>query len=375
MRLTRTGVAILIGSLAVVALGLALGVDLLTGMGVAGLVALTLAVITVLEPPRIDVTRNVWPPEVDRGSPAQVNLQFLGTTTRRPRAFTVIETVAGQRRVAALPKIGGGQVLSLPYDLDTSRRGKVVTGPLVLRRNDPMGLVVAERNVGSTASVSVRPRRHPIRMLPSGRLRDLEGPTREVSQGTASFHQLREYVPGDDLRHIHWRSTARTGTMVVKHLVDTTRPEVVVVVDNRQHAVSEDDFEGVVEVAASIVHAAETDGFPTLLLFADGSNEAGSDGLPVPHIERLTDVVRTEHDSMHEMAQSIRGRGRSLVFVTGELPAPELQLVGELSRRFSPAYLVSVVAERSAPFISPPGVVGVAVANAAEFAVEWATVR
>ena len=108
----------------------------------------------------------------------------------------------------------------------------------------------------------MRPRRHPLGLLPSGRLRDLEGPTREVSKGTASFHQLREYVPGDDMRHIHWRTSARTGTLMVKQLVDTTRPEIVVIVDNRLSAVDADDFEEVVEVAASILAGGRGRGLP-----------------------------------------------------------------------------------------------------------------
>jgi len=48
-------------------------------------------------------------------------------------------------------------------------------------------------------------------MVPAGRARDLDGPTFDSSpQGSAAFHTLRDYVPGDERRHIHWRSTART---------------------------------------------------------------------------------------------------------------------------------------------------------------------
>ena len=302
-------------------------------------------------------------------------LQLRGRSHRRARPFSVIETVGGERRIAPLPRIRFGEVLPLHYPVDTSRRGKLVAGPLVLRRTDPLGLLVAERLVGGTCAVSVRPRRHHIRMLPSGRIRDLEGPTREVSQGSASFHQLREYVPGDDLRHIHWRTSARTGTLVVKQMVDTTRPEVVVIVDNRAVAVEPDDFEAVVEIAASVLHAAETDGFPTQLLFTDGHNERGTDGLPIAHIERLTEVTRSDDVSMDEMAHGLRGRGRSLVFVTGELPSADLNLVSQVARRFSPAYVVSVVGRRRWPFVPPPGVIGLPCTGAEAFVAEWSARR
>ena len=169
-------------------------------------------------------------------------------------------------------------------------------------------------------------------MLPSGRLRDLEGPTREVSKGSASFHQLREYVPGDDMRHIHWRTTARTGTMIVKQLVDTTRPEIVVIVDNRRRAVGADDFEEVVDIAATVLQAAEDDGFPTLLLFADGANEPGSDGLPVPFLDRLTGVTAERRGLAHGAVPGAPCARRSLVYVTGEVGAEDISVIARIAQ-------------------------------------------
>lgn len=375
MRLTRNGWALIGAAAVLTAVGLALGVGSLVGVAGACVVALVAAALSVMEAPQVDVERSAHPVEVDRGSPSTVTLRFLGTSRHRSRPFTAIETVGGTKRAARLPAVDTGEVFPLDYELDTSRRGTVVTGPLALVRTDPLGLLVAERRVGGTTSVAVRPRRHHLRMLPSGRMRDLEGPTRERSQGTATFHQLREYVPGDDLRHIHWRTTARTGELIVKEMVDTTRPELVVVLDNRAGVISDEDFEAAVEIAASILHAAETDGFPTQLIFADGANETGTDGLPIPSIDRLTEVQRTDDDSMEQLAGALRGRGRSLAFVTGELPAPDLHLVGSMAQRFSPAYLVSVTGERRGPLVTPPGLVGVACRDGAQFASEWAALR
>ena len=67
---------------------------------------------------------------------------------------------------------------------------------------------------------------------------------------------LREYVPGDDPRLIHWMTTARTGTLMVKEHVELRRPEFTVVLDTAHHVATPDDFEEAVDVAASIaVHA------------------------------------------------------------------------------------------------------------------------
>jgi uncharacterized protein (DUF58 family) len=208
-------------------------------------------------------------------------------------------------------------------------------------------------------------------MLPSGRWRDLEGPTREISRGTATFHQLRDYVPGDDLRHVHWRATARTGDLVVREHVDTTKPEVVVILDNRARAMTADDFEEGVDVGASVLDAADRAGFPTRLVLADAGQEGDDDRAGLPHLDRLTAVRQTEGRSLRELADALRARGRSLLVVTGTLDAEDLRLVSRIAQGFSPAILVSVVAEREAPFVAPPGLTGITCGSAAGFVAAW----
>ena len=376
MHLTPLGRSLTVACTLLFAVGIGLGAVPVIALSIAGLALVLLAITTVVESPAIGVTRTASPPEVERDAPAEITLHFKPAARRKQRPFTVIETVGGVARAAAMPALRTGEVTPLSYAVDTSRRGTVTAGPMLLRRRDPFGLVVADRKVSGSVAVAIRPRRHRIRMLPTGRQRDLEGPTREVSQGSASFHQLREYVPGDDLRHIHWRTSARTGSLVVKQLVDTTKPEVVVIVDNRTSAIaSTDDFEEIVEIAASVLHAADQDGFPSQLLFADGDNDVDVDSVSLTHLDRLTDVQPTGDDSMLELADVLRARGRSLVFITGELPASDLTLVARIASGFSPAYLVSVVGRRTAPFVAPPGVTGISCAHAVDFALRWGAMR
>jgi uncharacterized protein (DUF58 family) len=370
VHLTGTGRALVVAAVVLTVAGVALGQPGTVGIGIAGLLVTLVAALTVAEAPKVEVERAVRPHDVDRGKPAEVSLAFRGTAPRA-RPFSVVETVAGERRSAAMPALRAGERASIAYELDTSRRGTITAGPLQLRRTDPFGLVVAERRIAGTASVQVRPRRHPIAMLPSGRWRDLEGPTREVSRGTATFHQLRDYVPGDDMRHIHWRATARTGDLIVREHVDTTKPEVVVIVDNRERAVGADDFEEAVDVGASVLAAAEQAGFPTRLLFSDGREER-EDGIDqLPHLDRLTAVRRSEVGSLQQLADALRARGRSLVFIGGELDPQDLRLLAKIAHGFSPAILVSVQADRRAPFVAPPGVVGIPCASAAGFVATW----
>ena len=88
----------------------------------------------------------------------------------------------------------------------------------------------------------------------SGFLRDLEGtPSSDLSSSDIAFHALRDYTPGDDRRHVHWRTTARTGKLMVRQFEETRRSHVVVALDNlADHYASEDEFELAVSAAASI---------------------------------------------------------------------------------------------------------------------------
>lgn len=375
MRLTPLGRTVVVVGVALAAGGALVGEPAVVAVAAFLLALVGFAAVLVAEVPDVSVARAAFPTEVDRGGPAEVRLSFRSLSSRRPRPLTVVELVDGRRRIATVGPITPHGADHLTYPVATEHRGLITAGPLVVRRYDPFGLVTAERRFTSTCSVSVRPRRHPLRMLPSGRQRDLEGPTRERSEGTASFHQLRPYQPGDDLRRIHWRSTARTGDLLVKQMVDTTRPELVVVLDNREAPIGAADFEEAVDIAASVVRAAEDEDFPTTLLFADGATVADLDGQPIPALDRLTAVGRTPADSLAPLADVLAGRGRSLVFITGEPSGPDLVTLTKLAHRFIPAYLVSVAAARGAPLVAPRGMVPVACADAVTFAATWTALR
>ena len=92
----------------------------------------------------------------------------------------------------------------------------------------------------------------------SGFLRDLEGtPSSDLSSSDIAFHALRDYAPGDDRRHVHWRTTARTGKLMVRQFEETRRSHVVVALDDlAEHYASDEEFELAVSAAASI--AAQT---------------------------------------------------------------------------------------------------------------------
>src|SRR5690606_1690719 len=100
----------------------------------------------------------------------------------------------------------------------------------------------------------VHPRTVPLHGSSSGFLKDLEGrPTKDLSSSDVSSHALREYAPGDDRRHVHWKTSARTGTLMVRQFEETRRSHLAVVLStNAADYDDPEEFELAVSVAGSL---------------------------------------------------------------------------------------------------------------------------
>jgi len=135
--------------------------------------------------------------------------------------------------------------------IPTFRRGVIDVGPATARRTDPLGLLRREARWGSPVQLYVRPRMAALDAMTSGFLREQEGiPSDRVSMDDLAFHALREYVRGDDLRHVHWRSSARAGQLLVRQYHQTRRNHATVIVDDaRESYKTEEDFELAVSIA------------------------------------------------------------------------------------------------------------------------------
>ncbi|MGQ0823659.1 MAG: DUF58 domain-containing protein [Actinomycetota bacterium] len=363
---------------AALAVALAIG-GLLTGyrgvcaVGVAGGAVVVAGWLSVRRANDLDVRRAVLPERVQRGQVARVRIELRNRRAVATRPLSVVDSRKHHSDTTLeIGAISGGESTSVEYSVDCTRRGRIKIGPLLLRQADPFGVCSADATSGAPSFLWVYPATHRIEVLPQGRVKDLEGPTSDTApNGSASFHQLREYVPGDDLRHIHWRTTARTGTLMVKHLVDTTKPEIAVLLDNRADVLGAEDFEEAVEVAASLVTAAQAGHYPVHLSFSAMPPDA-RELASAPHLDRLATAERADAPDFVGAAQELRGRrGPVLIVVTGELRAADLQAVSKLGRSFVTTILVSTVARREAPFVVPPGCWALTVPDARTFAEQW----
>ena len=127
-------------------------------------------------------------------------------------------------------------------------------GPVRTVRADPIGLVRRELLWTHPVELFVHPRTIGIPSLSTGLVRDLEGsPTRELTSNDVSFHALREYAPGDERRNIHWKSTAKTGTYMVRQFEETRRSHLIIALSlaSADYATDE-EFELAVSVTGSL---------------------------------------------------------------------------------------------------------------------------
>ncbi|MFO7273729.1 MAG: DUF58 domain-containing protein [Bacillota bacterium] len=119
------------------------------------------------------------------------------------------------RLATALPLVGSCIV---HLTLTARRRGKCPVGPYRVRTGDWLGLFVREVMVESHAQVTIYPRVHPIDDLPVP-LAQPFGPVRtqeRAFEDPSNPGEIRRYVPGDNPRHIHWRTSARVGTLMIR---------------------------------------------------------------------------------------------------------------------------------------------------------------
>ncbi|MEM1334225.1 MAG: DUF58 domain-containing protein, partial [Actinomycetota bacterium] len=215
----------------------------------------------------------------------------------------------------------------IPLAIPTHRRGLHRLGPLEVRRLDPFRLAVGAWRDGadddSPVAVTVHPKIYDL-IGPQGTLRVVENEAtvrRAATDPMSGFVSMREYVPGDDPRLIHWPTTARTGQLMVREHIEVRRPEFTIVLDTSNDVGTADDFEEMVDVAATLSVHALTTGLDVVVRTTSqrhqGSPTPITDDAPI--LELLTPVQPTPLDQTLSIGDLfVHGFDHtSIVFVTG----------------------------------------------------------
>ncbi|MET3567111.1 uncharacterized protein (DUF58 family) [Leifsonia sp. 563] len=343
----------------------------LTVLPLAAMISVT------VDRPRLTVTRSFHPDVVAAGEKATIVTTARNQAPRPSPAARWRESApaaVGVQDSAPFPRLGahqpdgmlGRDTVVLRQDVVPERRGAHPIGPLVVSRTDPFAIAYAEYAIGQPRQLLVTPRVVP---LSRGEL--------DVAHSEGTEHELlrhsipsadeliaREYRPGDPLRRVHWRATARHDQLMVRQEEQRSNPEAWMLMDTRPlpaHAEeAADEFETLVDLVASIgVHLLD-EGFAVSVVETgdrqlSGRSGAGrtgtmgattatydvgsADRMLLADLAAVETSVTARDDAVAELGAGLRRAGRPVpVFaVLAGAPPAELGALAALRSMGDPA--------------------------------------
>lgn len=272
---TRTGWWVLIVSAVAGVFGRLIGGIEFIVPAAAGLISIALALLwRRLSPVKLSVGKRLSPLRVAVGDSARVDLELRNVGTRRTPVLHLHDAVRGTRgfgvEVAPIPPNGE---VHASYRLSTASRGLQEIGPVTIQDGDAFGLVRRDQQIPGVLRLVVHPR---IEVVGSPPLRASEdsllAKQRHQSPGLSDedFDGLRPYTPGDDLRHVHWLSSARQDELQVRQRRPPRHGMLSFVIDTRPPGDLEASLDVTTSIAGSIAASVLGAGDATLIETTDG---------------------------------------------------------------------------------------------------------
>jgi uncharacterized protein (DUF58 family) len=260
--LTREGLLWFIVASGLLLMGLAKGINLVT------LLASLLVVLVLWN--WWEARRQLRPIRVARledepafaGIPFRWALRIHNAGSRTVAGINVHDGDGPQRRSWFVTELAGGAAAVLRGEITFPRRGIVDGQALTIESGHPLGLVCVRGPLKNGPSRVVFPKLGQLQRAALRRYLSRQSPSLGQSRGLpchaptaqAEFHGLRPYRPGDSPRHLHWRTTARRGKLMVREYEDWPNDDLTVVLEARKGAGKDDDpdLERGISLAATI---------------------------------------------------------------------------------------------------------------------------
>jgi uncharacterized protein (DUF58 family) len=281
---------------------------------------------------RINLTRAVSHPRAAPGTTVRVELDLENRTRTATRILLAEEQIPeplGTPPRFVLDRLPGRGHTRVHYTVSPTGRGRHLIGPLTLRMTDPFGMCEITRSFSASTPVIVPPRTWPLDLPPAA---EGFGGDRIRGRSLISFGQddatVREYRDGDDIRRLHWRSTARHGQLMVRQEDRPREPHGTLLLDSRpgaHHGTGPDSsFEWAVSAVASAALALARRRYRLRLLTG---GEPPQDLTPTERtdaqavLDRFAEVSWQESDSLVPVLREAARSPRSglVLAVLGEL--------------------------------------------------------
>jgi uncharacterized protein (DUF58 family) len=307
---------------------------------------------------------------ITAGRPAVIKLLLANRSRLGSSSVSVADRLPEPKNFEA-PSLGGYGETTIEASLAFARRGVYELGPAEAGVTDPFGLLRFARRFEERTEVVVYPEVHDLHGFPLSGGNVEVGARGSRGQRGDEFASLREYRHGDDRRHIHWKSVARTGELYVKEFALEAPRRYTVALDLRREGlrIPETEVDDAVSAAASVLTHLLRKRLPFRLVCANGAGvatEFGSGEAAYWEAMRLLAMARADGDRrLTEVVLAEKGGlGESAVLVSRTRDEGLPECVRKLRRA---GLSVVVVALATHTYRTPPGTGGLAQNREAEF--------
>ncbi len=338
--LTARGWALAIGAALTYTAGRALGsVELAVVAAGSGAAIVASWFVARRHRPRLSVRRRVEPLRVHAGAPARVDLEISNHSRHSSSHVELSDAFDGGTRSARFvgPPLRPGEAGRAAYRLPSTHRGVFEIGPVTVESGDPLGLFRHVRTAEVRSLFTVYPRIHDVLPMPIAAGRERSGSITVRSRASVGedFRTLREYVVGDDLRRVHWPTSARTEDLMIREHEAPWDSKDAVLLDTRADMLAGAVFEAAVEAAASLVIAGSRARRTPHLVFSSEAAHTASDGVDTA-LERLAGIQAGPTDRFALALNDLEARsgGGAMTVLTGAIPDAELARLLRLAGQF-----------------------------------------
>ena len=327
---------------------------------------------------RLRIARRLAPSRIHAGDTARVQLIVDNVGSSVARELRVMDRVADLGTAEfELARLGRGDRAEAGYRVLCRSRGVYDIGPAVVTFSDPLHLTATAIPPGPVGRLVVFPKVEELNGFPRVRAGDPAMGVAHLDQsrgGGEDFYTLREYQTGDDLRRVHWPSSAKAEELMIRQLENQWQSRALVVLDVRSSAYSSPEaFERAVSGAASVISHLVGSGFDADLWAGDARPvdasryEVAMERLALVAMEPSMDLVSATAHLRH------KGGGGTLVLITGS-PDDDLFSVHELLKREYSTTVIMTVAPAPSQILGRflrAGVVAVSITPDEEWAEAW----
>ncbi len=323
-----------------------------------GLLAMAIPVVAWLLLRRTErnvwIRRNVSAIQVEAGEVAHVTVE-IGNAGKRTGTLLMEEELSPVLGVSprfVVEPLGAGADTLRHYQIHTENRGRYPVGPMHVRVGDPLGMVDLDKVLPSSATILVTPRTERLPHIPlTGRWAGAgDNRTRDLLGGGSPDVTIREYRLGDDLRRIHWPSSARAGELMVRREEQPWQSRCTLLIDNRRISHrgygAQSSMETAVRATASIMRYLVALEFEVRLVSATGQSSShgwrpGAGGVNLPEqMERLALMGMTRHEQLSTSWIEDADHGGMLLAVVAHLGDADRDLLAGMAAAGDSAYAV-----------------------------------